>query len=96
VRLVVEALLCAGELEVRSQLGRHVVGCRAPPSSLGVLAVPKAAELLAEPPTVAQTRVASRHAKTTRYLYSDVLGSIGVAVATSDGVTGTTATALGL
>lgn len=93
VRLAVEALLCAGKLEVRSQLGRHVVGCRAPPSCLGVGGCQRRREPLAEPPTVAQTRVAPRHAKIFRYLYPDFLGFIDVAVATSDGVTGTTATA---
>ena len=35
VLLAVEARSCAGELEVRLQLGRQLVGCRAPLHSLG-------------------------------------------------------------
>ena len=66
---------------------------RAPPSSLGGSRLPKAAgasfwrsrQLLHKQGSAPIT------AKTTRYLYLNVLGTIDVAVATSNGVTGTTA-----
>ena len=90
-RMAGEALTCAWELAVKSQFGRGVQ--RAPPSSLGGSRLPKAAGA-----SFWRSRQLSHKqgsalitAKTTRYLYLNVLGTIDVAVATSNGVTGTTA-----
>lgn len=93
MQVAVKALLCAGRFEVRSQLGRHVVGCRAPPSWLGALAAgacQRRREPLAEPPIVAQKGRRSVTSKSARYRLSNVLGFINVAVASIHGVTGAT------
>lgn len=81
----------AGELEVRSQLGRHVVGCSELHLPwLGVLAAgacQRRREPLAEPPIVAQARVGIQSRQ--KQLGTDVayvVTSIDVALARIDGV----------